>query len=394
MITVNEAKELIAKRIELAPPVTMTLPDAAGLVLATDVIAPLDIPAFPQASMDGYALSFEAFRSKKELKATGVVAAGSEAIFELPFGEAVRIFTGAAVPAGADTIVIQEKSEVKEGKLFIYDDQLEAGLNVRPMGSEISKGTIALPAGSKLSPAAIGFLTGIGITQVAVYPPPSVCIIVTGNELQEPGKPLRHGQVYESNSYTLRAVLDQYSVKEITVARSADTLETLTEVLKTALERHDMVLLNGGISVGDYDFVLKATERCGVEKVFHKIKQKPGKPIYFGMKGHKPVFGLPGNPASVLTCFYEYVTIALASLYQCSTGIHAIRAPLAESFKKPAGLTNFLKGTYDGESARPLDAQESYRLSSFARANCLIVIPEETTYCEKGEWADVHLLPV
>jgi molybdopterin molybdotransferase len=155
-----------------------------------------------------------------------------------------------------------------------------------------------------------------------------------------------------------------------------------------------MVMLNGGISVGDYDYVLKATELCGIDKIFHKIKQKPGKPIYFGTKGRKLVFGLPGNPASVLTCFYEYVTVALEKLYHAKSGLQRITAPLAQPFKKPAGLTHFLKGYYDGTSVLPLDAQESYRLSSFARANCLVVIEEDITYCNQGEMVEVHLLPV
>ncbi|MCU0381997.1 MAG: molybdopterin molybdotransferase MoeA [Chitinophagaceae bacterium] len=394
MITVTQAKELIALHTQTAEPVRMPLPEAAGLVLAEDVLSPLDIPAYPQASMDGYALNFDGYKAHGQLEMAGVVAAGSDAEPVLQPSQAMRIFTGAAVPEGADTIVIQEKSGVHEGKLVIQDDQLQKGLNVRPRGSEISAGELALPKGSRLSPAAIGFLTGIGLTHVTVYPPPSVCIIVTGNELQDPGQPLKHGQVYESNSHTLRAVLAPLHITRITVDRSADSLETLTAVLEKAVSEHDMVLLNGGISVGDYDYVLKATELCGIDKIFHKIKQKPGKPIYFGTKDRKLVFGLPGNPASVLTCFYEYVTVALEKLFHARPGIQRITAPLAQPFKKPAGLTHFLKGYYDGSSVLPLDAQESYRLSSFARANCLIVIEEDITYCEKGEMVEVHLLPV
>ena len=394
MITVSQAKHLIASHIAVSRPRRMPLPDAAGLVLAEDVLSPLDIPAYPQASMDGYALNFQGYKTHGQLAMTGVVAAGSDAQVILQPSQAVRIFTGAAVPEGADTIVIQEKSEVREGKLVIEDEQLQQGLNVRPRGSEISKDALALPGGSRLSPAAIGFLTGIGLTHVTVYPPPSVCIIVTGNELQDPGQPLKHGQVYESNSHTLRAVMEPLHIKNITVDRSADSLETLTAVLERAVSEHDMVLLNGGISVGDYDYVLRATEYCGIEKIFHKIKQKPGKPIYFGKKGDKVVFGLPGNPASVLTCFYEYVTVALQKLYHMHSGVRVIDAPLAQPFSKAAGLTHFLKGYYDGETVLPLDAQESFRLSSFARANCLVVIEEETTYCERGEKVEVHLLPV
>jgi molybdopterin molybdotransferase len=324
----------------------------------------------------------------------GMVAAGSDDRTVLSPEEAVRIFTGAAVPDGADTVVIQEKSRTENGELIIEDTALEQGANVRPKGSEIKTGDPALSKNSRLSPAAIGFLTGIGITHVSVYPAPSVSIIVTGNELQEPGKPLKHGQVYESNSFTLRAVLQQMQISKITVYKAADSLDKVTSVLAEALDKSDIVLLNGGISVGDFDFVLKATENCGITKIFHKIKQKPGKPIFFGKKDRKIIFGLPGNPASVLTCFYEYVTLSLEKLFNCRTGMQTIYAPLSSDFKKPAGLTHFLKGFYDGQTVIPLDAQESFRLSSFARANCLIVLKEEVTESSKGEIVEVHLLPV
>ena len=394
MITVTQAKTLIEQHTQTTVPRLIPLPEAAGLVLAEDVYSPIDIPAYPQASMDGYALRFDGYQQYGTLEIAGVVAAGSDAQPVLQPQQAMRIFTGAAVPEGADTIVIQEKSVVRDGKLVIEDDQLERGLNVRPRGSEISTGQLALPKGSRLSPAAIGFLSGFGMTHVTVYAPPTVCIIVTGNELQDPGTPLQHGQVYESNSHTLRAVLDPLRIRKVTVDRSADSLETLVEVLNKAIAEHDIVMLNGGISVGDYDYVLKATEICGIEKIFHKIRQKPGKPIYFGTKGNKLIFGLPGNPASVLTCFYEYVTVALRKYYHAEPGIRVVQAPLAQAFRKAAGLTHFLKGYYDGATVLPLDAQESYRLSSFARANCLVVIEEERTACEAGEMVEVHLLPV
>jgi molybdopterin molybdotransferase len=394
MITVAEAKKLIFENTYIINPARLSLDKAAGLVLSKDLFAVTDIPAYAQSSMDGYALSFGGWKQFEKLKMAGIVAAGSEDRPVMSPEQAVRIFTGAAVPEGADTVVIQEKSRTENGELIIEDNMLEQGANVRPKGSEIKAGDLALPKNSRLSPAAIGFLTGIGITHVDVYPAPSVSIIVTGNELQDPGKPLKHGQVYESNSYTLRAVLQQMQIKDVMVYKAEDTLDTLTSVLSEALAKSDIVLLNGGISVGDYDFVLKATENCGVTQIFHKIKQKPGKPIYFGKKGQKLVFGLPGNPASVLTCFYEYVTVALEKLFKCRSGINTIYAPLSNTFKKPAGLTHFLKGFYDGKSVTPLDAQESFRLSSFARANCLIVINEEVTESIKGEIVEVHLLPV
>ncbi|MCW3118580.1 MAG: molybdopterin molybdenumtransferase MoeA, partial [Chitinophagaceae bacterium] len=297
------------------------------------------------------------------------------------------------VPTGADTVVMQEKTKTENGLLIIEDKTLETGLNVRPKGSEIKAGALAFTKNSLLTPAAIGFLAGIGHTEVNVYPFPRICIIITGNELQQPGEPLQYGQVYESNSFALTSALQQLSIREIDVIRADDELDSLTGILNNALHQHDVVLITGGASVGDYDFVLQAAAGCGVETIFHKIKQRPGKPLFFGKKENKLVFGLPGNPASVITCFYEYVAPALAQLSNKKFNLQKLEIPLAKPFKKPAGLTHFLKGFYDGKSVTPLHAQESYRLSSFANANCLIQINEEVTECKEGEAVEIHLLP-
>ena len=200
---------------------------------------------------------------------------------------------------------------------------------------------MAVAKDSLLMPAAIGFLAGIGVTEVLVYPYPVISIIVTGNELQTPGMPLQAGQIYESNSFLLRAALKQLDITEVKVYKAEDTLETVKRVLNEALQKSDIVFLTGGVSVGDYDFVAAAAKENGIEKVFHKIKQKPGKPFYFGKKESKLVFGLPGNPASVLTCFYEYVEPALRQMVKQKTGLRVMQAPLAEPFKKARGLRIF-----------------------------------------------------
>jgi len=394
MINVAEAKKLILEHATVLPPVKLALPGAAAMVLAEDVYATINIPAFAQSSMDGYAFSFPDWQTNKPLKIKGMMAAGSNETAALSPGNAVRIFTGAAVPAGADTVVMQEKTKIENDYLVIEDENILQGLNVRAKGSEIKAGDLALAKDVLLMPAAIGFLAGIGITKVLVYPHPSVSIIVTGNELQAPGHPLQPGQVYESNSFSLQAALKQLHIDQVKVYKAADTLETVKQVLNEALQQSDIVFLTGGVSVGDYDFVAAAAAQNGIEKVFHKIKQRPGKPFYFGKKENKLVFGLPGNPASVLTCFYEYVEPALKKISKQKTGLQVIQAPLAEPFKKAAGLTHFLKGFYDGKKVSALHAQESYRLSSFANANCLIKIDEEVTACEKGEIVEIHLLPV
>ena len=393
MISVQEAKKIISKNVSSLEPVLLPLSQAAGLILAEDIYATTDIPAFPQSSMDGYAFSFEGWKKYKRLKIAGEVAAGSNEKFTLTPANAVRIFTGAAVPAGADTVVMQEKIQVENGELKIEDETIQLGNSVRLKGSEIKGGELALGKESILSPAAMGFLAGIGITEVKVYPNPSITIIITGNELQKPGEQLQHGQVYESNSFALKAVLQQLHIESIQILYATDKPEIITDTLKKALQQSDVVLLTGGISVGDYDFVLQASTECGVEKLFHKIKQRPGKPLYCGKRGNKLVFGLPGNPSSVLTCFYQYVIPALEKLSKREIGLQTIKVPLAKAFQKNTALTHFLKGFYDGKTVASLDAQESYRLSSFAKANCLIQVDEDTTSLKEGELVDVYLLP-
>ena len=393
LIPVAEAEKLIREHTKTLSPAWLPLQKAAGLISATDIFATVDIPSYPQSSMDGYAISYAGWQKNKILTIEGESAAGtSESIFLVP-EKAVRIFTGAPIPIGADTVVMQEKTKTENGLLIIEDKTLETGLNVRPKGSEIKAGELALSKNSMLTPAAIGFLASIGNAEVYVYPTPRISIIITGNELQEPGNPLGYGQVYESNSFALKAALRQLGIHNIYILRADDTLEILSEKLTSSLEQSDTVLVTGGASVGDYDFVLQAAASCGVEAIFHKIKQRPGKPLFFGKRENKLVFGLPGNPASVITCFFEYVAPALARMSNKTFSLQKLKVPLIKSFKKLAGLTHFLKGSYDGKTVTALDAQESYRLSSFAQANCLIKIDEEVTLCEKSELVEIHLLP-
>jgi molybdopterin molybdotransferase len=297
------------------------------------------------------------------------------------------------VPTGADTVVMQEKVTITNEELIIADHDIKPGTSVRPPGSEIKAGTLAMNAGSYLSPAAIGFLAGIGHSSLSVYPKPRVSIIVTGKELQKPGKPLAYGQVYESNSLALRAALQQVQVTDISVYHADDDPDILTEILRDALNKMDLILLAGGISVGDYDFVAEATKRCGVTQLFHKIKQRPGKPLFFGIHEKKPVFGLPGNPSSVLTCFYEYVIPCLEIMTQRKEILKKEWLPISRAFQKNTNLTHFLKGYSDGKTAMPLDAQESYRMSSYAVSNCLIVLEEEKQAYTEGEKVEVHFFP-
>lgn len=371
----------------------LPLHKAAGLVLAQDVYSPIDLPPFQQAAMDGYAFAFDAYAHLKKLEVRGEIPAGhNKAMVHVP-GQAVRIFTGAPVPQGADTVVMQEKITLSNQELFINDTQLQKGANVRPRGSEIKAGAVAMSKGTLLTPAAIGFLASLGMVEVPVYPKPSVAVIVTGNELQAPGKPLQAGQVYESNSFTLAAALKQFDISDVAFFFALDDLNLLQKLLRDALLRFDMILLTGGVSVGSYDFVVQAAAACGVTQQFHKVAQRPGKPLFFGTYEHTLIFGLPGNPASVLTCFYQYVVLALEGQLGKRELVKHVQLPLAAAYSKKPGLTHFLKARCDAQSVMPLQAQESYKLASFATANCLIELDETGSDYTKGVPVAVHLLP-
>jgi len=391
MISVKVAKDLISENIISLAPIVIELAQASGHILAADIYAKFDIPAFRQSSMDGYALKFA--DSEKELRLIGEMAAGTSTHLTINEGETSRIFTGAPLPDGADTVVMQEKITRTDDKITLQDENLKAGSNVREIGSEIAASALAMEKGDLLSPAAVGFLAGIGITEVTVFPLPQIALIVTGRELQKPGEALAFGQVYESNSYSLSAALKAEGITNITVYEADDELQILQNVLQTALDKHDVVLLTGGVSVGDYDFVIEAATRCGVKQVFHKVKQKPGKPLYFGTYNPKLVFGLPGNPSSVLSCYYNYVLPAVKALSQKSNTVTEVQAVLTHAYKKPAGLTHFLKGKYENGKVSPLGAQESYRLSSFAQSNCLICLNETQENFEAGETVTILILP-
>lgn len=405
MISVAEARGLIAERVLKLESVSVRLMEGLGRCLAEDVFSPIDMPGFAQSAMDGYAFSWLGYEANGRMEIVGEVAAGAAEAGPRPAPyQTVRIFTGAPVPEGFDTVLMQEKASVRDGMLEVLDPDLVCGRNVRLAGSEIAKGALAMSKGTLLTAAGIGFLASLGIEKVKVVREPRVTLIVTGDELQQPGLPLGFGQVYESNSQLLQAAFLHLRFSQPKIVYAKDDLAGITESIRLAMLDSDMIVMTGGVSVGDYDFVVPAAEAAGTHSIFHKIKQKPGKPLFFGVKedvGAKKtdlvtpkqtvVFGLPGNPASVLTCFYQYVLTALEALSGCPVSLKAKTATFTDGYKKNPGLTHFLKGIYSDGVVRLLGAQESYRLSSFSVANCLIEVPEESHEIAAGSTVLVHL---
>ena len=303
LISVEKALSLIDETVEQLNVRQRNVADSCGTVLVEDVVSPIDMPPFPQSAMDGYAIRFN---ETDTFQLQGEIKAGDDHEPALKPGEAVRIFTGAAVPTTASAVARQEDVRVVSGSIVI-DPVPKAFANIRPQAEQIRANNVALEKGHVLNPASIGFLATLGITQVNTYAKPSVAILVTGNELVKPGTPLRFGQIYESNAAMLVSALRDQGIEDIAVFTVPDQYETTRDQLAQILRSHDLVLCSGGISVGDYDFVGKALRELGVNEVFYKVKQKPGKPLFFGKTDNTLVFALPGNPAAALTCFYIYV---------------------------------------------------------------------------------------
>lgn len=392
MVTVEEAKELIEASVFPLAIKEVNVVEALDYFIAESIVAPISIPSFNQSAMDGYAFCFEDISQPMavvdEIAAGDVREVGSE-----EKGTAVRIFTGAKVPSRYDTVVMQELTSVSDNQLTVNDEGLKKGGNIRLKGSQIEKGDVGLEKGTKITAAAVGFISALGYEKVKVYESPRVAIIATGNELVKPGNELKEGQIFESNTFMLQSALNKLNI-EPTITVVEDDQEVTQSAIETAIANSDLVLLSGGISVGDYDFVKESLENLGVEDVFYKIKQKPGKPLFYGKTNSCYVFGLPGNPAAALSCFYQYAYPAINLMKGNSDAfLQKLILPISGELKKKEGRSVFYKGFTDFKAVTILEGQGSDMLKSFSLANCLIYIQAETTLIRENELVEVHLLP-
>ena len=382
MIAVNEALNLIEKHTCTLQIQTKSLLEARGSILATAIQSPINMPPFRQSAMDGYAIQLN---GTEEYNVINESKAGDSGNLNLKSGEAVRIFTGALVPDDADTIVIQEHVERTADKIHI-NKLPQKGANIRPVGEQVFAGTEVLKKGTLVNEATIGFLAGLGIQEIEVYKKPKVGILATGNELQEPGTPLKKGSIYESNAIMLQAALLRLGIEDIQVFKAKDDYEQTKNAITKALEKVDVLLISGGISVGEYDFVKQALEENGVEEIFYKVNQKPGKPLFFGKKSDKTVFALPGNPGSSLTCFYVYVLGALRKMMGYKNfNLELKDAKTNNAIKNPTGKTLFLKAIIENGKAEILTGQASSMLNSYAISNGLVVVPETVELINEGD---------
>lgn len=392
MLTVEEAKKMLFSQVFKSKPVEINISDSLGFVLAEDIISPINQPEFDNSSMDGYAVASEVIGNLK-FEIVGEVKAGDSTNFNLIPGQAVRIFTGAKVPESADSIVIQEKVDVKDGYIHLTESY-KKGAFIRTAGSMMKKGDLALKKGFVLNPAAIGFLASMGILNVKVYKNPEVSILTTGDEIVKPGRELNHGQIYESNSFSLAASLKQIGIEPRHILTATDQKEDLRNQIKIGLDDSDILILTGGISVGKYDLVHETLKEFGVETVFYKVAQKPGKPFFAGSLNDKFVFALPGNPAAVLVCFYEYVYPVIKTMQGFEkTELLKAYKKLLKTIKSNEERAQFMRAKVTDDGVMPLEGQDSFMLYSFAMANALIYVPNGTDVIKQNELVEVHLLP-
>ncbi|WP_081209181.1 molybdopterin molybdotransferase MoeA [Salegentibacter sediminis] len=387
MLQIEEALKIIRNQQVQVKTETRELSDCLGFSLFNEISAPFDMPAFDNSAMDGYALC----GISKEYKIIGEIAAGDESQFRLSEGEAVRIFTGAKVPENTSAVMMQEKTKVSGNKLFI-EQPLKHGQSIRKKGEELKKGEIVFQKGYTITPAGIGMIGSLGIDKVEVFKKPIIHLITTGNELVKPGTLKKGGQIFESNSYALDSACEDFGFSCKEKKQIQDDFKAIKNGIKDSLNTADILILSGGISVGDYDFVKQALEENGVQEHFYKVFQKPGKPLYFGRKENKFVFALPGNPASSLSCFYIYV---LPLLYKLSgsvkKGLDRLNLPIAKDYDNKSDRPSFLKANIQNGFVEILDGQGSSMIKSMALGNALVFM-DATISVKKGEGVDCYLI--
>jgi len=392
MISIEEAIKLVKLHSKsLLKETRKSVEKAGGYFLFKDIFSPINMPPFRQSAMDGYALNLHGNLSYKLI---GEVKAGDSHQPILKNGEAVRIFTGAPVPDTSNAVMMQEKVKA-DGNKIIIEHQINKDHNIRPLGEQVKAGDLALKRGTKLTPAAIGYLSSLGISEISVFQKPSIALITTGNELVESGQELTHGKIYESNSKMLLSALYSLKFYDVTIHKVEDNYDKTVEKLNTVIYENDLVLITGGISVGDYDFVGKALNELKVEELFYKVKQKPGKPLFFGKKDATSIFALPGNPAAALSCFYIYVYIALQKMMnRDALELPRIKAKSISNFNKKGDRPQFLKAIFKNGTVEILEGQSSAMQQTFALSNALVFAPENVTNININDTVETILLPV
>jgi molybdopterin molybdotransferase len=400
MIEYPQARELVLAAARKRPAEDVPLSKALGRTLAREVKAREDIPPFTKATMDGYAVRAEDTRPGPErtdvrLEVLADLPAGQVPRKAVGHGQAVRIMTGAPLPAGADAVVMVEDTASDE-RAVVIRRAVRAGDNIGVAGEDLKKGETAVEAGAVIGPAEIGMLAAAGLARVPVVRRPKLAVISTGDEIVEPGLPKRRGQIRNSNGPALTALAAQAGADALYLGIARDRRASLAARLAKA-RGADILVLSGGVSVGDYDLVKSELEASGVRPVFWQVRIKPGKPVFFGVRGRQLVFGLPGNPTSSMVTFHLFVRPAIDRLLgRTAVGPEPARAVLGETITLKPGRTQFLRGILAGRgpvlTAVPYADQRSGVLRSMVRGRILIVVPADAGRIEAGREVDILLL--
>lgn len=398
MINALEARDTILSTVQPVNTVTLSLERSLGYILAEEILAGENIPPFDNSAMDGFAVSAQEVQHVPQiLPIAGEIAAGSPVNARLGQGEAMRIMTGAKIPAGCDAVVQQEWTELPDEQHVSIMKSVNSGHNIRLAGADIRKDERALNKHQRLRPQEIGVLASLGKRFVEVYRQVSVAILSTGNEIVDINVPLPEGKIRNSNAYTLSALVKDTGCEPLMLGIAADDPSDLKEKIVKGFSA-DALITTGGVSVGKYDLVMEMLKELGVEIKFWKVNIKPGMPMMFGVHGNKAVFGLPGNPVSSMVTFLQFVKPALQRMMGSDEAKATVKLPaqIEHEITKSDGKRHFMRGILEHRNGslvvRSAGSQVSNILSSLSKANCLIILPEEITRVNEGDVVEVELL--
>ena len=401
MTNANDARRIVLQSVSMVPSEQLPLQTVLGRFLAEDIVAPHPVPRFDNSGMDGYAVRTEdlAENTKTVLRLQGEITAGK--VFEgslLP-GHTIRITTGSPVPDEADAVVEQEQVTQRNGSIE-FAGSPQKGRNIRRCGEDIQKGAVALTKGSRLDPAALGVLASLGIQTVTVHRKLRVAVLTTGDEVVDFRKEPAPGQIRNSNAVSLEGLLKEDGCDVEMLEIAGDTPEDLRRKIAEGLE-FDALVTSGGVSVGSHDHVLEVLESLKVDVKFWKVNIKPGMPMAFGIRTSGrvvPVFSLPGNPVSTMVTYIEFVRPGLRKMTGMKEPevVQTLPAGLGENLRKADAKRHFVRGIFGTEKGRIVvratGSQSSGVLSSLARANCLIIIPENVQNPAAGDQVEIELL--
>ncbi len=393
MISIAACRKILIEAVVQTPAELLPLLKASGTYLREDIHAPISLPMFDESAVDGYTFSVMDLPQNQIMPVAFEVKAGDINKPVLKGGNCARIFTGAPIPDGADTVFKQEDIEVLEDKIRIPEGHLmEKGKHVRSAAEQCRRGDTILQKSQALNPAAIGLLANLGIEQVLAGSKPKVSIISTGSELKEPGQSIVHGQKYNSNSLLLQAAFQNIGIKAAS-HHCVDDKEKLQGLISRETDRCDLLLVCGGVSVGNYDYTPLAVEANDFKILFHGVSQKPGKPLLFAQKENKYLFGLPGNPRAVGVAFYLYLKPFVQLIMGAQKVFHPdFRIELGEHYQTTKGRTQFKAALIRNNKAFILSGQDSHMLKSLAEADVLVELDGTLDFFPKGSLLNVYLV--